>query len=77
MRLFERDPVSFRCGCSRERVAEMILGLGPDEARSILEDEGQVDVTCEFCNARYQFDAVDIEQIFAAADQPPVKPTRH
>lgn len=77
VRLFERDPVSFRCGCSRERVAEMILGLGPDEARSILEDEGQVDVTCEFCNARYHFDAVDIEQIFAAADRPPVKPTRH
>ena len=77
VRLFERDPVSFRCSCSRERVAEMLLSLGPDEARSILEDEGDIRVTCEFCNAHYKFDAVDVEEIFAAHDQPPVKPTRH
>ena len=77
VRLCERDPVSFRCTCSRERVADMILGLGPDEARSILDEQGEISVNCDFCNAHYLFDAVDVEQIFAAADHPPVKPTRH
>ena len=77
VRLFERDPVSFRCTCSRERVADMSLGLGPDEARSILDEQGEISVNCDFCNAHYLFDAVDVEQIFAAADHPPVKPTRH
>ena len=77
VRLFERDPVSFRCTCSRERVSDMILGLGPDEARSILDEQGEISVNCDFCNAHYLFDAVDVEQIFAAADHPPVKPTRH
>jgi molecular chaperone Hsp33 len=77
VRLFERDPVSFRCSCSRERVGDMLVSLGADEARSILEDEGDIRVTCEFCNAHYVFDAVDVEELFAARDKPPVKPTRH
>ena len=34
-------------------------------------------VNCEFCNQRYVFDAVDIEQLFAAAGQPEVPQTRH
>lgn len=77
VRLFGREPVSFRCGCSRERVEEMIRGLGAQEAQSILEDEGLIGVTCEFCNARYEFDLVDVEQLFAAGGQPGVTPTKH
>ncbi len=77
VRLFEGDPVRFACGCSRARVGTTLRALGETEMRETLDEQGRVEVTCEFCNARYVFDRVDIEQLFAAADQSPADDTRH
>ncbi len=78
VRLFEPEPISFRCSCSRERIENMLRGLGHDEAKSILREQGSIRVDCEFCNQRYRFDSVDVEALFAAdAAQPGVPTTRH
>jgi len=77
VRLFEAEPVSFRCSCSRERIETMLRGLGYAEVQDILEEQGNVRVNCEFCAQGYVFDQVDIERLFAAADQPEVPQTRH
>lgn len=77
LRVFEPRPVFFRCSCSRERVTDMLRMLGLDEVRSVIAERGEVEVHCEFCNRRYAFDAVDSEEIFAAAIAAPVKKTRH
>ena len=77
VRLFEAEPVSFRCTCSRERIATMLRGLGYAEVQDILEEQGNVSVNCEFCAQGYVFDPVDVERLFAAADQPEVPQTRH
>lgn len=62
----------FACTCSRDRVAEMIRGLGRPEAESILAEQGQIEVGCDFCGQQYRFDAVDAAQLFAPpGDQPP------
>jgi molecular chaperone Hsp33 len=65
VRIFESSPVFFRCRCSRDRVVGMLRGVGADEIRSVLQERGNVEVRCDFCNRAYQFDRVDIEQIFA------------
>jgi molecular chaperone Hsp33 len=77
VRLFEAEPVSFRCSCSAERVETMLRGLGYAEVRDILVEQGAVEVNCEFCQQVYAYDAVDVERLFAAAAQPDVPPTRH
>jgi molecular chaperone Hsp33 len=64
VRLYEPSPVYFRCRCSRERVSGMLQGLGEAETRSVLAERGAVEVRCDFCNRAYQFDAVDVEQLF-------------
>ncbi len=66
VRLFEPTPVYFRCRCSRERVSGMLQGLGEKETRSILAEQGKVEVRCDFCNRAYVFDAVDVAQLFNA-----------
>lgn len=79
VRVFEDEPVCFRCSCSRERVANMLRTLGYDEVHAILLEQGSIRVACEFCNQKYPFDSVDAEQLFAA-DIPPDtsgSPTRH
>jgi len=77
VRLFEAEPVSFRCSCSRERIETMLRGLGYSEVQDILEEQGSVSVNCEFCAQIYGFDRVDVERLFAAADQPEIPQTRH
>jgi molecular chaperone Hsp33 len=77
VRLFDPEPFSFRCSCSRTRIETVLRGLGYDEVQSILAEQGRVRVNCEFCGQRYEFDAVDAESLFAAADQPEIPTTRH
>ncbi|WP_180683479.1 Hsp33 family molecular chaperone HslO [Tepidicella baoligensis] len=83
-RLFWQEPIQrfeppegvlrprFGCTCSRERVAAMLESLGVAEVEGILAEQGQVEIGCEFCGARYVFDPVDAAQIFLSRqDQPP------
>ena len=70
VRLFDSEVFSFRCSCSRERIDMMLISLGYDEVKQTLEEEGKVAVDCEFCNAHYEYDAVDAEQLFASDNQP-------
>jgi molecular chaperone Hsp33 len=65
IRLFEPAPLSFKCGCSTERINKVIVSLGLDEARSIISEQGNIQVDCEFCNAQYIYSLTDIEQLFA------------
>jgi len=66
VRLFEAQPVAFRCSCSRDKVARMLKMLGREEVRSLLDEYGVAEVCCEFCNQRYEFDRVDAEQVFVS-----------
>jgi molecular chaperone Hsp33 len=77
IRIFDARLVSFRCSCSRERVVNMLRLLGREEVQSIVEERGNVEVNCEFCNRRYDFDPVDAEQVFAAEVVTRVGSTRH
>jgi molecular chaperone Hsp33 len=70
VRLFEPDPVAFRCGCSRGRIAETLRALGQPEIDAIIAEQGDVAVTCEFCNRDYRFDAVDATALFSDAVVP-------
>ncbi|MGH6907803.1 MAG: Hsp33 family molecular chaperone HslO [Aestuariivirga sp.] len=71
-KLFRQEQVAassqqprFECTCSRKRIGRMLLSLGRDEVQAILAELGSVTVSCDFCNARHEFDAVDIGELFA------------
>lgn len=66
VRLFEPEPIAFRCGCSRMRIADTLRALGRSEVEQIVAEQGSVDVTCEFCNRDYRFDRVDARELFSA-----------
>ena len=69
-KLLEDKPVQFSCSCSRARVGRMLKTLGAEEVESILAEQGQVDVHCDFCNAAYHFDAVDCAALFTGEHPP-------
>ena len=74
VRVFEPATPTFACSCSRERVRNMLLGLGREESDSLIAERGEVEVGCEFCGLQYRFDAVDVGEMFTPGrDQPPVR----
>ena len=64
VRIFEPRHPSFHCGCSREKVGNMLKMLGREEIDSALADLGKLDIDCDFCGQTYAFDAVDCAQLF-------------
>jgi len=66
VRRFEPANTRFLCTCSRTKVGGMLHMLGREEVDGIIEERGHVEIHCEFCNQRYEFDPVDVAQLFAA-----------
>ena len=52
------------CSCSRERVEELLRRFTSEDLKDMVVD-GEVWVTCEFCNSRYRFDPAS----FAKSDE--------
>jgi molecular chaperone Hsp33 len=65
IRVFKPRSLRFRCRCSQEKVEEILRFLGEAETRAALEEEGRVDVTCEYCGRVRTFDSVDVSRVFA------------
>jgi molecular chaperone Hsp33 len=55
VRVYRAIPLETYCSCSRERVEELLGRFSAEELAEMVVD-GEMWVTCEFCNARYQFD---------------------
>lgn len=56
--------LEFHCTCSRERAERMLQALPRSEILELLETRGSVDVTCEICGARYEYDQVDTHALY-------------
>lgn len=59
VRVFPSIPLAAFCQCSAERVEQMLRRFSPDEIRDMVHN-GRIEVTCEFCNSRYEFDAGEL-----------------
>ena len=69
---YEPSRPRFACTCSRERVGAMLRSLGRQEVDGIVEEQGRVEIGCDFCGVKYHFDAIDVGELFIPArDQPP------
>jgi len=56
-------PLRFHCPCSRERAAATLALLGEEDLLALIREEGEADVTCEFCRAHYAFTDAALEGI--------------
>jgi molecular chaperone Hsp33 len=76
LRLSEHRRVSFRCSCNRGRVESALRLLGRGELDELLASEGRIEVRCEFCNAAYELDRVDVERLLAEQGSVPPQSDR-
>lgn len=64
VRVYKPRAVSFRCRCSQQKMEDVLRMLGEEEARETLASEGVIEVVCDYCGQKRNFDAVDIERLF-------------
>lgn len=67
LEILESHPVEYRCYCSRERVAQALISMGPDEPRALIKEQGCAELTCQFCDAVYQFSREELEELLKRA----------
>lgn len=63
IRLFKPRRVTHDCRCTPSHLAGVVRLLGADELESLIEETGEVELTCEFCNRAFRYDAADVEAI--------------
>ncbi|WP_374015896.1 Hsp33 family molecular chaperone HslO [Paenibacillus thiaminolyticus] len=67
--VMERMPIRFQCQCSRERVERTLISVGKGELMAMIEEDGQAEVVCHFCNEKYSFGREELEQLRDQAQQ--------
>ena len=60
---------AYRCDCSRERMERALMSLGRAELREIIEEDGQAELSCHFCNSRYTFTKAELLAILREGAQ--------
>ncbi|MEJ2275736.1 MAG: Hsp33 family molecular chaperone HslO [Woeseiaceae bacterium] len=65
VRVYTSRPLTFKCRCSAARTEDVLRMLGEDEARAALEEQGRIEIICEYCGRKRWFDAIDVERLFS------------
>lgn len=58
--------VEYRCPCSRERVERALISLGRKELSDLIEQQGQAELSCQFCDKVYHFTKEELEALCKA-----------
>ena len=59
----EKHEISYKCGCTRERVRKVLKSIGAKEIEDIINEDGKAELCCQFCPERYEFDKEELENI--------------
>ncbi len=65
--ILSREPVEYRCYCSEARVSRALLSMGREELESLIRDQGEAELTCQFCDKVYHYDRARLEELLRQA----------
>lgn len=63
VKILEKQMVEYRCTCSRERVERALISLGAQELESILKEQGECRLTCQFCDKIHAFSGEELKAL--------------
>ena len=61
--ILEKHPVEYRCYCSQDRVTRALISMGREELSSLIEEQGEAHLTCQFCDKVYDYSKEELEAI--------------
>ena len=63
-RVYEPQPIHFKCGCTRERTITALVNVGQQTLLDDAAANGEVKISCHYCLKDYIFSEQDIKSIF-------------
>lgn len=63
----EEKEIKWECDCSLERLEQVLLTIGEDELKKLVDEDGQAELTCQFCTTKYHFDKEHLEMLHRVA----------
>lgn len=64
LNILDTIPTAFKCNCDKERVEKVVISLGRDELRDIVDEGKPIELKCHFCNKAYEFSAAELKDIY-------------
>ncbi|MBO0448323.1 Hsp33 family molecular chaperone HslO [Enterococcus sp. MJM12] len=65
--ILEEKTVQFKCDCSKDKFAEAIIALGPDEIKAMIDEDHGAEAVCAFCGNKYEYTEKDLEALMQEA----------
>ncbi len=63
VRVYDANELVFKCDCSKDRCLGALRTLSDLELQQMLDEQGVIEMDCQFCKARYSIDQVEVEQL--------------
>lgn len=57
----------YQCKCSKEKMEKALISIGATELQSIIDEQGEAELCCHFCNSKYKFDKSELEKLLKEA----------
>ena len=57
----------YKCNCSRDRMERALISLGKKELSDIIEEQGNAEMTCRFCDNVYEFSKDELLKLMEKA----------
>lgn len=67
---YKPEPLEFReikweCDCNDQRLEQALMTIGRKDLTEIIEEDGQAELVCQFCEKKYFFDKEHLEDILS------------
>ena len=63
VRILETPDFQWQCDCSEAKLEQVLISLGSSELDAMIEEDGQAEMTCQFCEKTYHFDKKHLQRL--------------
>ena len=60
----EAIQMKWQCDCCEERLEQALMTIGRTDLKEIIDEDGQAELVCQFCEKKYYFDKEHLERLY-------------
>lgn len=57
----------YKCKCSKDRMEKALISVGKEELESLILEQGEAELNCQFCDNKYLFNKKELEDLLNQA----------
>lgn len=67
MKILEKKDLKFVCDCCEDRIERALISIGEKELIDMIEEDGEAEICCQFCDTKYHFDKDELTTLLNKA----------